>query len=59
MYEAVEERATVVAEGRTGVGVDLELVLRPRVLEERRGGINNFDHHEMSTEKKSILNFKL
>lgn len=37
VYEAVEQRATVVAEGRTGVGVDLELVLRPRVLGERKG----------------------
>lgn len=36
VQEAVEQRATVVAEGRTGVGVDLELVLRPRVLGERR-----------------------
>lgn len=35
VYEAVEQRAAVVAEGRTGVGVDLELVLRPRVLGEK------------------------
>lgn len=27
VYEAVQQRATVVAEGRAGVGVDLELVL--------------------------------
>lgn len=33
VYEAVEQRTTVVAEGRAGVGVNLKLVLRPRVLE--------------------------
>lgn len=38
VYEAVEKGATVVAEGRAGVGVDLELVLRPRVLGEKGGG---------------------
>ena len=38
VYEAVEQRATVVAEGRAGVGVDLKLVLRPWVLQGREEG---------------------
>lgn len=36
VYEAVEQRATVVAEGRARVGVDLELMLRPWILEGRK-----------------------
>ena len=32
VYQAVEERAAMVAEGGTGVGVRLELVLRSRPL---------------------------
>lgn len=32
MNEAVEQRATVVAEGGAGVGVDLEGVVTPQVL---------------------------
>lgn len=36
MYEAIEERTTVVTEGRAGVGVDLKLMFSPRVLERER-----------------------
>lgn len=39
VYEAVEQRATVVAEGRAGVGVNLKFMLCPRVLESAKAQI--------------------
>lgn len=36
VYQPVEERATVVTEGRAGVRVDLKLVLAARILKQRK-----------------------
>lgn len=36
VYQPVEERATVVTEGRAGVGVDLKLVFAARILRNQR-----------------------
>lgn len=41
VYEAVQQRAAVVAERRAGVGVDLELVFRPRVLKKEDTHLSN------------------
>lgn len=36
VYEAVEQRATVVTEGRAGVGVDLKPMFCPWILDRRK-----------------------
>lgn len=46
VYEAVEQRTTVVAEGRAGVGVNLKLVLRSWVLKRSKNGFLVYHHHK-------------